>query len=55
MGKSGKPDIAYGFHDTYTYLDAFIKKLDLKNVTLVLHDWGSGMGFHYANLNPLTV
>ena len=51
MGKSGKPDIDYGFHDTYDYLDAFIKKLGLKNVTLVLHDWGSGMGFHYANLN----
>jgi haloalkane dehalogenase len=51
MGKSGKPDIDFGFQDTYEYLDAFIKKLDLKNVTLVLHDWGSGMGFHYANLN----
>jgi haloalkane dehalogenase len=51
MGKSGKPDIDYGFHDTYAYLDAFINNLDLKNVTLVLHDWGSGMGFHYANLN----
>jgi len=51
MGKSDKPDIDYGFHDTYAYLDAFIKKLDLKNVTLILHDWGSGMGFHYANLN----
>jgi haloalkane dehalogenase len=51
MGKSGKPDIDYGFHDTYEYLEAFIEKLGLKNVTLVLHDWGSGMGFHYANLN----
>jgi haloalkane dehalogenase len=51
MGKSDKPDIDYGFHDTFEYLDAFIKKLDLKNVTLILHDWGSGMGFHYANLN----
>jgi haloalkane dehalogenase len=51
MGKSGKPDIDYGFQDTYDYLEAFIKKMDLKNVTLVLHDWGSGMGFHYANLN----
>ena len=45
MGKSGKPDIDYGFHDTYEYLDAFIKKLGLKNVTLVLHDWGSGISF----------
>jgi haloalkane dehalogenase len=51
MGKSDKPDIDYGFQDTFDYLDAFIKKMELKNVTLVLHDWGSGMGFHYANLN----
>ena len=51
MGKSGKPDIEYGFLNTFTYLDAFIKKLDLKNVTLILHDMGAGMGFHYANLN----
>ncbi len=51
MGKSDQPDITYGFHTTYDYLDGFIKKLGLKNVTLVLHDWGSGLGFHYANLN----
>jgi haloalkane dehalogenase len=51
MGKSDKPSIDYGFQDTFDYLDAFIKKLGLKNITLILHDWGSGMGFHYANLN----
>ena len=51
MGKSDKPDINYGFEDSYRYLDAFIKKMNLKNVTLVVHDWGSGLGFHYANLN----
>jgi haloalkane dehalogenase len=51
MGKSGKPDIDYGFQDTYEYLNAFIEQLGLKNITLVLHDWGSGMGFHYANLH----
>jgi len=51
MGKSDKPDIDYGFHDTFAYLDAFIEKLDLQHVTLILHDWGSGLGFHYANLN----
>ena len=49
MGKSGKPDIEYGFTDTFEYLEAFIETLGLKNITLVLHDWGSGMGFHYAN------
>lgn len=51
MGQSDKPDIDYGFHDSYEYLEAFIEKLDLKNLTLVLHDWGSGLGFHYANLH----
>ena len=51
MGKSDKPDIAYGFQDTYEYLNAFIEQLDLKNIILVLHDWGSGLGFYYANLH----
>ena len=51
MGKSDQPDINYGFKDTFEYLDAFIKALGLTNVTLVLHDWGSGLGFHYAHLN----
>ena len=36
MGKSGKPDIDYGFLGTFEYLNAFIDKLDLKNITLVL-------------------
>ena len=51
MGKSDKPAINYGFFDSFRYLEAFINELDLKNVTLVLHDWGSVHGFHYANLN----
>jgi haloalkane dehalogenase len=49
MGKSDKPDISYGFQDTYEYLEEFIEGLDLKNITIVVHDWGSGLGFHYAN------
>lgn len=48
MGKSGKPDIDYRFVDHSRYLEAFIKKMDLKHITLVVHDWGSGLGFHYA-------
>lgn len=51
MGKSDQPDINYGFTDSYAYLDAFIDSLKLKNVTLVLHDWGAILGFHYANLH----
>jgi len=51
MGKSDKPDIAYGFQDSYEYLEEFIVALGLKNITLVIHDWGSGLGFHYANMH----
>ena len=48
MGKSDKPNIPYKFIDQYKYLNAFIEKLELKNVTLIIHDWGSALGFHYA-------
>jgi len=51
MGKSDKPDINYTFQDHFKYLDAFIRQLDLKNIVLVIHDWGSGLGFHYASQN----
>lgn len=51
MGKSDKPNIGYTFGEHYDYLEKFIKKLGLKNITLVIHDWGSGLGFHYANIH----
>ena len=51
MGKSDKPDISYVFQDHYSYLEQFINKLGLSNITLVIHDWGSALGFHYANLH----
>lgn len=48
MGRSERPDIGYRFRDHAKYFEGFIKKLKLKNITLVLHDWGSALGFHYA-------
>ena len=51
MGKSDKPKLDYNYHDHYDYMEKFINKLELKNITLVIHDWGSGLGFHYANTN----
>lgn len=48
MGKSDKPDLDYRFNDHSKYVEEFIEKLGLSNVTVVLHDWGSGLGFHYA-------
>ena len=55
MGKSDKPDIDYRFHDHYRYLEGFVEALALKNFTLVLHDWGSGLGFHYWATNGSNV
>lgn len=48
MGKSDKPDLEYRLRDHIRYLDGFIQALDLKNILLVIHDWGSALGFHYA-------
>ncbi len=51
MGDSDKPDIDYTFSDHAAYLDGFIEALGLKDVTLVIHDWGSVLGMRYARLN----
>jgi haloalkane dehalogenase len=48
MGKSDKPDMEYRFFDHVKYVEGFIEKMRLENITLVIHDWGSGLGFHYA-------
>ena len=48
MGKSDKPDLAYTYQDHKRYVDAFIEALDLSDITLVIHDWGSVLGFDYA-------
>lgn len=48
MGQSDKPDIAYRIFDHINYLEGFIEALGLKNVTLVMHAWGSVIGFDYA-------
>ena len=52
MGKSDKPNIDYRFIDHAAYLDQFIETLGLSNITLVIHDWGSALGFHYAQRHP---
>lgn len=55
MGDSGKPDIGYTFAEHAAYLDAFIATLELKDITLVIHDWGSILGMRYARLNEENV
>ncbi|MEO1321294.1 MAG: haloalkane dehalogenase, partial [Pseudomonadota bacterium] len=56
MGDSDKLDDAkdgsYSLAENAKYTFALLKALDVTHrVTLVLHDWGSGVGFHWANAN----
>ena len=57
MGDSEKldgidnPD--YRYHGQYKYLSTLLDELDLgDHIHLVIHDWGSAMGFQYARENP---
>ena len=53
MGDSGKSgDSDYTFATHAKYLDAwFDAVLPSGKVVIVIHDWGSGLGFHWANRN----
>jgi len=48
FGRSEKPDIDYSVFDHIKYIEKLIDALGLKNITLVMHGWGSVIGFHYA-------
>jgi len=56
MGDSGRlpgpgPD-SYRFTEHRHYLDGFLDAMNLgDNVTFVIHDWGSALGFDWANRN----
>lgn len=57
MGDSDKLDDpgpeSYRFVEHRDYLDGLLDALDLGDrITLVVHDWGSGLGFDWAFRNP---
>jgi haloalkane dehalogenase len=54
MGNSGPaPDGGYRLVDHRRYLDAWFEALGLtSNVILVVHDWGSALGFDWARRHP---
>ena len=60
MGDSAKlspsgPD-RYRFVEHRRYLDALLESLDVRErVTLVIHDWGSALGFDWANRHRAAV
>ena len=46
----------YSFKVAFDYLDGLLRELDAnQNITLVIHDWGSGLGFQWARLHPESV
>jgi haloalkane dehalogenase len=57
MGDSGKSGSgSYRFGDHSRYLDAWFQALDLEqDVVLVVHDWGSALGFYWAQRHPESV
>ena len=54
MGSSGKTTSgSYRFADHSKHLDAWFDAMGLTaNVTIVVHDWGSALGFYWAHRHP---
>jgi haloalkane dehalogenase len=49
MGDSGRsPTYSYRFVDHVRYLDAWFDAMNLSKAILVVHDWGSALGFYRA-------
>lgn len=55
LGRSDKPDIEYTIEDHINYIHHFIEALGLKKLTLVMHAWGSVIGFEYARSNEANI
>ena len=52
---SDGPD-RYSFMSAYRYLDGLLAAIGAhRNVTLVIHDWGSALGFYWAQQHPQAV
>lgn len=60
MGDSDKLEPSgperYTFHEHRNFLDAFLETIGVhEKVTLVIHDWGSALGFDWANRHRAAV
>ena len=55
FGKSDKPDLDYTYQTHYQFIDGFIRALHLRDLILVVHDWGSVIGLDYARQHEANV
>ena len=57
MGQSDEnPEGSYRFVDHFKYLSAWFDAVGItQNAIIVIHDWGSGLGFHWANQHRKSV
>lgn len=52
MGDSDKPAMTETYKESAEYLHTFLDSFDLRDAVLVIHDWGSALGWHYARTRP---
>lgn len=51
FGQSEKPNISYTIFEHIKYIEKFIETLNLKKLVIIMHGWGSLIGFDYAMRN----
>ena len=52
MGDSDKPAMKNTYAETAAHMHAFLDEMELRDAVLVIHDWGSALGWHYARTRP---
>jgi haloalkane dehalogenase len=52
MGDSAKPVLTNTYAESAAHLHGLLDELDLHDAVLVIHDWGSALGWHYARTRP---
>ena len=52
MGDSAKPKLENTYMDSAAHLSLLLDELDIRDAVLVVQDWGSALGWHYARTRP---
>lgn len=52
MGDSEKVALTDTYAESAAHLHQLLDELDIRDAVLVIHDWGSALGWHYARTRP---